>query len=436
MGSWCEVHLKGYRIDSTKSYIGPFYSCLFTEADKRSRMVPYDLYYTEPHDETGLVPNYEYAAPVSALKRRLELLGYSLEAARLKFDQGLAEQVSFYEEMYADDPSMERYARNFRLLRERGFDYWLSIVREIFEAERYEYDLDRLRDRDADDMAAFLLDQSGEDFWLGYPDLDTGNFLRAAMGAVDDEDELVLDITPLVSGGYYEEDEAVCEATARAYVNSTVEFQKILILTEGKSDTDFLSRALKLLYPEVESYFSFLQFDAVKAEGGSSALERTVKAFAGAGIGNKIVAVFDNDAAGLAAVDRLRQLKLPGNIRVRALPDLELARSYPTIGPQGETMADINGRACSIELYFGEDILRGPGGLSPVHWKNMEERIRQYQGELRDKPELQKRFLEKLGAAERSTALPDVDWSGFQLIFEMIFQTVSYRAGYFHLFPA
>lgn len=435
MGSWCEVYLKDYRIDTAKSYIGPFYSCLFTEADKRSRMMPYDLYYTEPEDETGLVPNYEYAAPARALKRRLELLGYTLEAARRKFDEGLEEQISYYQELYANDPSMGRYARNFSLLRERGFDYWLSVLREIFDGGRYEYDLDSSRNREKDDIVSFLLDQSPEDFWLGYPDVEIGNALRAMLEAVAEDDELVLDITPLVSGGYYEEDEAVCEGTARAYVNSTVEFQKILILTEGKSDTDFLSRALKVLYPEVESYFYFLQFDAVRAEGGSSALERTIKAFAGAGIGNKIVGVFDNDAAGLAAVDRLSQLKLPGNIRVRALPDLELAKVYPTIGAQGETMANVNGRACSIELYFGEDILRGPTGLSPVLWKNMEERIRQYQGELRDKAELQKRFLDKLSAAERGGSPLDADWSGFRLIFEMIFRTVSYRAGYFHLFP-
>ena len=44
--------------------------------------------------------------------------------------------------------------------------------------------------------------------------------------------------------------------------------------------------------------------------------------------------------------------------------DLELAEKYPTLGPPSEQfpggridVANINGLACSIELYLGRDVL-------------------------------------------------------------------------------
>jgi hypothetical protein len=103
----------------------------------------------------------------------------------------------------------------------------------------------------------------------------------------------------------------------------------------------------------------FLEYETERRpEGGSSALIRMVHAFAAAGIANRIVAVFDNDAA---ATDCLRSFKsdnLPAQIQVIRYPDLDFGRSYPTLGPPTVASplgaiahANINGLAASIEVY-------------------------------------------------------------------------------------
>ncbi len=108
-----------------------------------------------------------------------------------------------------------------------------------------------------------------------------------------------------------------------------------------------------------------------------------LRAFAAARINTLILAVFDNDAVGLEALKTARGLALPENIRVAALPDIELARSYPTIGPQGMHEMDINGCAVSIELFLGRHNISGQDGslipcllISPVDLKCLVLRVR------------------------------------------------------------
>ena len=74
-----------------------------------------------------------------------------------------------------------------------------------------------------------------------------------------------------------------------------------------------------------------------------------LKSFAGAGIANRIVLLLDNDTAARDAVRALRGAKLLDHYSVLHYPDIELARSYPTLGPTGLSEMDVNGLAGSIE---------------------------------------------------------------------------------------
>jgi hypothetical protein len=122
-----------------------------------------------------------------------------------------------------------------------------------------------------------------------------------------------------------------------------------------------------------------------------------IRAFMAAGIRGRIVAIFDNDTAGFASHQRLTQLALLSNIRVLRYPDIDLAKSYPTLGPSGTVIMDVNGLAASIELYLGEDVVRDEGGdLIPIQWKSYDPSLKRYQGEITDKKGCWKRFSEKL----------------------------------------
>jgi hypothetical protein len=108
---------------------------------------------------------------------------------------------------------------------------------------------------------------------------------------------------------------------------------------------------------------------------------------------------------------------------VLSYPDIELLRSYPTLGPSGSSNLDINGLAASIELYFGEDVLRRPdGSLAPVQWKGYVEPVGSYQGEVLGKSELQAAFARKLAEAESDPlSRPRQDWTGVDAILRAIF---------------
>lgn len=162
--------------------------------------------------------------------------------------------------------------------------------------------------------------------------------------------------------------------------------QKIIVLTEGSTDTLILSRSLDALYPHLRDFYSFVDFTASNLAGGAGALVSTIKAFIGLGIQNRTVALFDNDTAARDALRALSSVTLPDNIKIVQLPALDFARDYPTVGPQGRTNMDINGLACSIELYLGSDVLADrEHGFVPIQWKGYNQTLGQYQGEILNK---------------------------------------------------
>jgi hypothetical protein len=166
----------------------------------------------------------------------------------------------------------------------------------------------------------------------------------------------------------------------------------VIILTEGRSDVALLKPALDLLFPHLAGYFAFMDF--TEYGGGAGQLANLVRAFAGAGIVNRVVAVFDNDAAPLAAMRTLRKALLPKHIVAMPLPDLPMLRSYPTIGPNCPSLMNVNGMAASIELYLGADVLRGDAGDFPaIPWTGYERSAGTYQGELSCKQEVQGRAI-------------------------------------------
>lgn len=175
---------------------------------------------------------------------------------------------------------------------------------------------------------------------------------------------------------------------------------RTVIVTEGRSDSWILREVMQLLFPHLANAFAFMDFDGFRVGGGAGVLANLVKAFAGAGIANKITAVFDNDTAAHAALASLSRIRLPVNIRLLCLPELDLLRSYPTLGPGGLTHLDVNGVAASIELYLGRDVLTdGTGSLRPVQWTGFEQSMARYQGEVVGKDELHQRFESKLAMA-------------------------------------
>jgi hypothetical protein len=137
-----------------------------------------------------------------------------------------------------------------------------------------------------------------------------------------------------------------------------------------------------------------------------------LKAFAAARAPLRLVAVFDNDTAGTQAFRQAVALNLPPNMIVLQLPSIEIARTYPTVGPQGRHDVDVNGQAASIEMYLGRTALSRNGQLRPVRWTGYVQGASSYQGEIDGKGEVQAVFLDAVkriaNPADAIAAFPEL----------------------------
>ncbi|MER8394125.1 HEPN/Toprim-associated domain-containing protein [Mesorhizobium sp. M1340] len=162
---------------------------------------------------------------------------------------------------------------------------------------------------------------------------------------------------------------------------------RFLIVTEGSSDAAILRHALKILRPHVADFFDFVDMEEGYPFSGTGNVFRFVQGLIGISVQNKVLVLFDNDAEGVANYQRCRELKALPNMRILKLPNLPAFGSFETIGPNGELIADINGRAAAIECYLHLD----PGAR--VRWTSYNAKLEVYQGELEEKTRYMRDFL-------------------------------------------
>ena len=170
----------------------------------------------------------------------------------------------------------------------------------------------------------------------------------------------------------------------------------LVILTEGSSDSQLLSEAIRVTHPHLVGFLRFMDF-GTGAEGGAASLVKLVRSFLGAGIANRVLALADNDTAAHDALLKLKREGLPDGYRVMHYPGLPLLRRYPTLGPQlaDPVLMDVNGKAGSLEMYLGRDLLTVNGELVPVQWMGYVEGQKNYQGAISatEKKRVQREFL-------------------------------------------
>jgi hypothetical protein len=399
MGSYYELSIAHFVMDTGKAHLPEYVMIPFRREDNSPRG------YDSPLDGEREQRQHVYRADAETIGRRLDLLGFSLPTARRAYTRGLA-RVS----------SEERAGWPERLAGPNGFDEWLDAMKSAINAARRLEHV--IAHETTDQRLTFML--SWDDHMLGFPLGQPELVLRAILAVAEPSDEVVLDFHDLVAEGYVADDDNLWVLDAQ---------QPMIVVTEGKSDSRLLGSSLRLLHPGLARFLAFIDFETVNARGGTDELVQFVRMFIGCGIRNRIVVLFDNDAAGNEALQRLLEARLPDHVFAMTLPPLESARTYPTLGPAGPSPADINGRACSLELYLGDDVLRDASGERlPIRWTGFNDRLQTYQGQITDKSGVQKRFSEKLReAAADPTAQARFDFAGVRAIFQAILFAVAAR---------
>jgi len=428
MGTYTDFTIAGFTVASSKSAVIPELMTVFRESDRKqykrhaesgATLLGEKLEATHADDVEDVV---EYSCPIAKAIERLNIMGFTLARARRDFDTGRAYEIEKYESWIDDDPSLGSWADELRFLRSLSFESYLEALKTVVSEKIYSYSADGQRKKLLSPVQNHIVEGTDE-YLFGFFAEDIRCLVRAVCEVAPPDQFVAQDISQLVSGGYYGPDTEVCSESIQALVAGHPENSKQIILTEGSTDASILKRALDLLYPHLSEYYSFLDFESTRSPGGAGHLVSLIKAFSATGITNKVIALFDNDTAALDARRALAALNLPRNISIRAYPSLEMLRSYPTLGPSGNTNLDVNGLAASIELYLGRDVLtQDDGSLTPVQWKGYNETLGQYQGEVMRKAQLQKAFDQKADSARADSALLATgDWSGLSAIAQVIF---------------
>lgn len=418
MGSYCELYINDCEVFSSKSYVVPEVMTLFRENDKHS----YTQATVEDDEEYEDVV-VEYKAIAKVVKQRLDIMGFSLNNVIADFESMRASKISELTE-YVDESPESFWQEELQLYEKSNFEDYLAAFKAITDSGIHPvYYLKETPD--ASKLIQSILSDNYEDFYWAFPCSDIRCFFRALIEITPEESLVRQDISALVSAGYYEPNDNVCANALHELTSPYPSNSKIIVLTEGKTDKEVLEQSLKLLYPHLYEYYSFMDFSFLPP-GGAGNLVNLLKSFSGAGITNKVLALFDNDTAAFSAIQSLKSIQLPENIKVIHYPDIDLAKNYQTIGPNGNTIQDINGLACSIELYFGEDILRENGELTPIQWKSLDNRINKYQGVIQNKDQLKERFMNKLiHCLQDPSSMNLEDWKGINKILTCIFTATS-----------
>jgi hypothetical protein len=416
-GPWC----KG---------VDPLIAELFDPADFIASPEPFTP--TSMHDLIDNVadPNLFYIRYVTsslAVRDRLELLGYTYDASAQAFEiarEGMLQNVKAVREEAAKWEDIEPMEDKLAAL-----ENYIDALKHHLTPEAWIQGLATIHQKNWDvtgsfwrlanlnpTLRAMLYADMGINFDFGFPRVsDRRHIFRLAVEALPPNELIQYDLTD-------------CGRTLRSraseilHMESRASLARLIVLTEGATDARILERALALFYPHLVNRVSVMNFRLYRVPGGTGPLSNAVKAFAGANIESRIVALFDNDAAGQDAMRALSALELPPNIALRCYPDLPVAFDYPTISAGHVSKMNINGLACAIEMYFGTDILMDSfGDLTPVELKGMNHGIGLPQGCLREKTKLLKAFEEKLTICEKNPErISEFDWNGITSILRVV----------------
>jgi hypothetical protein len=390
MGSYSTLVINGYPMcDCKNNYYSDIVTSIFQPEDffeeKRKYSSRNPIYWGDTYvNEKGSYTFKGFKQKADICLQRLEIKGYNLTSIKPLFTK--AKKIALFEINYSIDFPLSKIS----------FEQFCSEIKTILDSKEKPYEM--LRPYKS--LREALIDM---DFM--FPGLPFDAILYLVLKSVPSESIVEYDLTDILNGGWVKKSEVI-----------SFETQKTLILTEGKTDVDFISSSMQKLYPHLVPYYQFIDFGEYKIESNASALVKLIISFSAAKVEHPMIAIFDNDTTGLMEMGKLKHVKLASNIRVMRLPDIQVVKKYSTIGPTGRRKMNINGYACSIELYFGMDcLIDDTGEQIPVHWKAYNEKEKKYQGEISEKGNVQDKFREKLKSKDEK------DFSDMDAVLKSIF---------------
>lgn len=393
---------------------------------------------SDPDDEDSeFFTRYMYKTNVLHAKERLDAMGFGLKCFEIIFNTRKFQAIDyagFLGHLHVDIDDYEQKARE-RITNKVSFKKWQNAMRKIIE---YELIHGNVGVWSGADNGINITTECDKVIYYAHKDDDTSSYyglfteivpeayvFRLMLENCNDEDEIVLDFTNL---GYWDED---CISKG---IEATKDIEKIIVLVEGTSDKDILEYALQKIYPHLSDLLYFMDFDDTRGgrrDGGTSFVIKNLKTFYFSHIKSKFIAVFDNDAEGYSSkCTLLNEIKnWPENFRILLYPEIELFNAYPTLIPNGSIMQDnINKKACSIELYLPDSLIKSEDGYYPIEWETRKKIKTEdgtdkafYQGVISHKNDIKTKFHEMRNSIEKGEQIFEIDeWQRMQILLKSI----------------
>lgn len=366
-------------IDWNKGHYVNNYANLFQPCDLQD--IPY--YYADGDSDEPMVKMKKgFSRKLGLMKSRLDLLGYDMDSIRMRFNELIREH------------------KNCGYTVPLDFDTYCSVLKSLdlskismikYEMERYEngYDLgeyaancvlqipeihQKLMGEPQND--SFVQDEKRDNLAFFLENLEPYITLRIlAENPANLELEVQWRFSDVVDCGWISQENVFTELSPT---------NRILIVTEGSSDSFILKKAIEELYPEIADFFAFIDMKENYPFTGTGNLYNFCMGLCRINVLNKIMIIFDNDTAGVEKYKQAALLRKPESLLVTKLPDYPDFCNIQTVGPQGTTKEDINGKAVAIECFL--DFGSVPY-LPKVRWTEYKKSEKAYQGELENKDE-------------------------------------------------
>lgn len=396
MGTSIELKVGGVSLSYAKNHMGPDYGYLFQSQDLARRPcdgIDYDYYATHPEEESDLAESeLSFVRPLSRVAPRLQILGHTLATARSEYEAVAADAAGIIE-MVSDGRRPEYLTFEEFCALANQFPL-ASLAQSYVEYETHDRDIvsqGRFADH-AQRFARIPWTENSDLYWSEASYLSAKVCILSAASMLlifaqdprNAEAEVIWQFGDIVTAGWVEREAFIAGADRK---------QTILVATEGASDARILRRALDLLRPDVADFFRFIDGDERHHFWGTGNLVRFAEGLVRIDIQNQVLFLLDNDAEGVDAYRKLKDLNMPANLRSMVLPDVEELRNFPALGPEGLSNCDVNGRAAAIECYLDLNLPDYPP--AQVIWSNFKREIGLWHGALEHKESYDRHFMKQ-----------------------------------------
>ena len=292
------------------------------------------LDYNYPDLESDFIESMEkaFVAELKDVAPRLSLLGFTMTNAKREYDGYVLEWSGIQNSVEDDALPIGTDVLSFEEFCGFVRDYPLCDLSNAYHELNEE---DAIRSRFAHDERIRKLPVNSYDTSMAYSEL---TFFGALVGFLHPytllcilsscvrniEAELVWNYGPIVESGWASEEE---------FIPGARRSQAFLIATEGSSDVHIVKHALKLLRPEIEDFFYFIDVQESHPFSGTGNLTKFAYGLLKIDIQNNVIFVFDNDAEGYEAYERVSKMGLLPNMRVTLLPSLDEFRFFQNVRP-------------------------------------------------------------------------------------------------------